>query len=272
MSKTFQLRWSPVCVSLLLVSLGWGLWSVLAPRPAAAQTFAGVQGDRTRIALGFQVKPEAVQQLLPAPWQLDPVGRGPLKGTNFFVLFIDRVRDEDPEGKPKYSGANRYVTFLAPGKHPQTGQTAAVALGGLASNLTQAPDFFQVLRAATVRAEHTSAGHEVDTEDVMDIWEAREVTGPGEVVLRLRSLRQVSARTRTKGDGLGISAKDPTLWQTYKSEAATDVVQSVPEGINRVQEYTFRLTVPEYSPLFDGSEQLLGISMAAWYVRQVFVQ
>jgi hypothetical protein len=97
-------------------------------------------------------------------------------------------------------------------------------------------------------------GHEVDTEDVTDVWEVREATGPGGVELRLRSLRQVSARTWGKGEGHAISAKDPTLWQTLKTEWAADVVKSVPQGIDRVQEYTFRLTVPEYSKLFEGSE------------------
>jgi hypothetical protein len=37
-----------------------------------------------------------------------------------------------------------------------------------------------------------------------------------------------------------------------------------------VQEYRFRLTVPEYRELFDGSEQLIGISVALWHWRQVF--
>jgi hypothetical protein len=85
--------------------VGWGLWGFLATRLVAAQTFTGVQGDRARITLGFQVKPKAVQQMLPAPWQLNPLDRGSWQGANFLVIFIDRIRDEDPEGKPKYSGA-----------------------------------------------------------------------------------------------------------------------------------------------------------------------
>jgi hypothetical protein len=46
----------------------------------------------------------------------------------------------------------------------------------------------------------------------------------------------------------------------------------VPEGLDRLQEYTFSLTVPEYLKLFDGSEQLIGVSVTPWYVRQVFVK
>ena len=75
---------------------------------------------------------------------------------------------------------------------------------------------------------------------------------------------------RERGEAHVISAKDPALGQDHKFEAATDVVKSVPEGIDEVQHYTFRLTAPEYSTLFDGSEQLIGISVAPWHLRQVF--
>ncbi len=44
------------------------------------------------------------------------------------------------------------------------------------------------------------------------------------------------------------------------------------DRIDRVKAYTFRITQPDYVKLFDGSEQLVGISAFAWYVRQVFVR
>jgi hypothetical protein len=83
---------------------------------------------------------------------------------------------------------------------------------------------------------------------------------------------KVGDRTRDKGEAENISAKDPTLWRIYKFDAATDVVKSVPQRIDRVKGYTFRLTVPEYRKLFDGSEQLIGITLLPWYVRETFVR
>jgi hypothetical protein len=271
MFKTFKFKWSPPS-ALLLVVAGWILWSLLAIRPAVAETFTGVMGERTRITLGYQVKPEILQQMLPSPWQLAPPDSGSLKGANFLVTLTDRIRDEDPGGKPRYSGANRYVVFLAPGRNPRTGQAAIVVLGGLAANPAEAPGYYQVIRTATVSAEHSSMSHEMDTEDVTENWKIRDATGSGEMMLRLRSLLLVSARTQTTMERNIISAKDPTLSRIYKITAATDVVKSVPEGIDRVQDFAFRLTVPEYSQLFDGSERLLGITMAPWYVRQIFVR
>lgn len=257
-------------LSLPLVLVGLSI--ILATQPAEAQTFTGVQGDRNRISLAFQVKPEAVQALLPAPWQLNPLASGPLKGTNLLVVLIDRLRDDDPEGKPKYNGTSRIVALVAPGKHPQTGATASVVLGGWASNPANVPGFYKVFRAATARVEHAIKSQELDAEEITDVWEVRDAAGAGGMELRLHSMRKVNARARSKGEPNVISAKDPALWRIYKFDATTDVVKSTPEGIDRVHAYTFRLTDPEFGKLFDGSEKLVGISVTPWYVRQVFVK
>ena len=47
------------------------------------------------------------------------------------------------------------------------------------------------------------------------------------------------------------------------------MVRSIPAGIDRVQAYSLRVTVPELRPLFDGSEQLVSVSLIPWYLREV---
>ena len=239
---------------------------------ADAQTLTAVIGDRYRIYLGYHVNPDAVQALLPTPWQLVSFGGGPLKGANFLVILIDRVRDEDPKGKPKYSGTNRTVAYAAPAKDPKAGTKAFMILGGLASNPADVPGSYKNYRAATVRVEHAIKSHELDAEAITDVWEVQDATGSGGLEVRLESLRKVSARARKKGTLNIISAKDPTLWQIYKYDAAIDVVKSAPQKIDRVQKYTFRLTDPKFSKLFNGSERLIGIFVQPWYVRQVLTK
>jgi len=162
--------------------------------------------------------------------------------------------------------------LAAPSKHAQTGQTVAAVLDGFASNPAFVPGPYKVFRAATVRMEHTVKIQEVDAGHVTDVWEVRDAAGAAVMEFRLRSLRKVGARTRAKGELNAVSAKDPAIWRIYKDDFATDVVKSVPEGIDRVQAFTFRLTAPEYGKLFDGSEKLIGISVGPWYVRQVFAR
>jgi hypothetical protein len=65
------------------------------------------------------------------------------------------------------------------------------------------------------------------------------------------------------------SATDPTIIRLYKFDQGVDVVRSVPAGIDRVQTYVLRVTVPELRPLFDGSEKVVSIALVPWYLRQV---
>ena len=65
-------------------------------------------------------------------------------------------------------------------------------------------------------------------------------------------------------------ALDPNILFFYKDDAATDVVKSIPAGIDRVKNHKFRTTISELSKMFDGSEKLVGILVNPSRVRQRF--
>jgi hypothetical protein len=271
MLRPFHLPWWWVLASALVISGSWD-FGELSVRAEEVQIHAGVHGDRLRIMLGFQVKSEAVQRELPAPWQLGPPASGPDKGANLFVILVDRVRDDEAEEKPSFSGANRIINLAVPARHRQTGQIASVILGGWASNPANVPGFYQVYRAATVHVERAIKDQPGEAEEVTDVWEVHDAAGHGSLELRLQSRRKMVARRTVRGEAQVVSAKDPALWQLHKFDAAAEVVKSVPAGINKVEGYSFRLSAPEYGTLFDGSEQLISIRVTPWYVRQVFVR
>jgi len=272
MARTALPRWHRVLAGVLLVTGVWALGDFLTACSAVPQTFIGVHGDRLRLTLGFRVNPEAVQGRLPAPWRLHPPASGPFKGANVFVVLVDRVRDDDAEGKPRAPGTDRIINVAVPARYPETDETASVILGGWASTPANVPGFYQVYRKAAVRVEHALKSQDEGAEEVMELWEVQDTAGTGGMQLRLQALRKADKRVRDRGEAQVVSAKDPTLRQVHKFEGATDMVKSIPEGVDAVQHYTFRLTAPEYSTLFDGSEQLIGISVTPWFVRQVFVR
>lgn len=269
MASVTRFAWYQVVVALLILG-GWSPGSLLDARPVEAQTLSGIQSDRNRIMLGFRAKPEIIQAWLPSPWQLDPVQTGPLQGANFFVALVDRIRDDDPKGNPRSHGADQIVNFAIPAKHPQTGQMVSIILSGWASNAARVPGFFQVYRPASIRVEQTVKSQDGNAEEVADTWEVRDAAGEGGMELQLLSRRLLVARTRARGETRAISAKDPAVGQLHQFDAVADVVKSLPEGVDRVQRYAFRLDRTEFSSLFDGSEQLIGISVTPWHVRQVF--
>jgi hypothetical protein len=269
MSTLFHLRQHRVLVILVFMVV-IGLDIGRCGFGGTAERSLGVQGDRNRLMLAFRVNPEAVQRRLPTPWQLDPPTSGPLKGATLFVVLVDRLRDDEAEGRSGFQGLNRIVNIAVPARHPQTEQTASIILGGWASNPANVPGFYQVYRQAAVRVEQVTRG-EAEAEEVADVWAVRDAAGRGELELRLQSRRTIATRARQRGEARVLSAKNPDLWHRHRFDAATDVVRSVPDGIDMVQQYTFRLTAPDYRELFDGSEQLVGIVVAPWHVRQVFI-
>src|SRR5439155_196592 len=80
---------------------------------------------------------------------------------------------------------------------------------------------------------------------------------------------QRAVPSRAKSDSKVYSAVEPTFFRLYRVDQGMDVVKSVPAGIDRVQSYRFRSTVPELTRLFDGTEQLVAVSVIPWYAREV---
>ena len=90
---------------------------------ARAETLVGSNADN-RITVALHVGQEAVQAWLPPHWQAEPVPAGPFKGANLFVVFIDRLINQDSAGKPAAGGTFRLAALYAPAKHSQTGESA----------------------------------------------------------------------------------------------------------------------------------------------------
>jgi len=101
-----------------------------------------------------------------------------------------------------------------------------------------------------------------------DFWEVQGTRG-GNIELRLQY--QGSLPSRDKSEQKIYSAVQPSFFRIYRLDTATDMVKSIPAGIDRVQKYQLRMAVPELSKLFDGTEHLVGISVIPLYVRQVFL-
>jgi hypothetical protein len=67
------------------------------------------------------------------------------------------------------------------------------------------------------------------------------------------------------------SSVEPDFLRIYHDDYSNDLVKSIPAGIDRVQYYKFRTTIPELRKMFDGSEQLISIMVNPCRVRKVFL-
>src|SRR4030042_6903138 len=236
-------------------------------QPVCAETLVQSTAE-TRLTVVLRVGQAELQKLVPAPWQVMSLPGGPLKEANFFIIFIDAFLVQDAQGKPDKGGTNRGVVFGAPTKQTQTGEMAFVVTGGFTPNIDNGPGPYKNYVQAPIRREQTHKGANLESGVGEDFWEVRDARG-GSIELRVQY--QLALPSRAKAEQKIYSAVEPSFFRLYRFEQAPDMLKSIPAGINRVQNYQLRVTVPELSRLFDGTEQLVGITTTPLYVRQVFL-
>lgn len=226
------------------------------------------QNVDTRVVLAFRVAQTALQASLPAPWQVDPVPAGPSKDANLFITFLDQLLNQDGEGKPIAGGTTRIVALGIPAKNSQTGEAAPFLLRAFDANPQGVPGPYKGAVGATIKRQATLQGEDHQRVTGTELWELRE-SGGGAIDLRLEYQRGVPARS--KPEAKPHSLVEPNFFRIYRIDQGTDVVKSVPGGIDRARNYQLRVSVSELRTLFDGTEQLVSIAVVPWYVRQVFL-
>jgi hypothetical protein len=237
---------------------------LLWPDVVSAQKLLGLNNE-SRTVLALRVNEAALQKWLPSPWQSNPAGSGPSKDANANLVFINPWLTQDPEGKPTVVPIDRRIAIALPAKNPQTDESTILVARIYHSNAQVLPGPYKNSVAATVRLEQTLKGDGVEPATGSELWEMRNEHGT--IELRLQYQRGVP--TRLKPEAKPRSAADPTIQRLYRFDQGVDVVRSIPAGIDRVQGYSLRVTVEELRPLFDGSEQLVSVSLLPWYLREV---
>jgi hypothetical protein len=231
-----------------------------------AETLIGSNVDN-RIIVALRVGQAELQSWLPAPWQVNPIPGGPLKDANLYVIFVDRLLGQDAQGKPTAGGTMRAVALVAPAKNTQTGKPAPFVLRIYVphEDISLYNPYKNSVQA-NIRREQTLKGADLEPGTGSELWELRDRVGG---MLQFRMEYQRAVPRRAKQEFRPRSAVEPTFFRIYRVDQWSDLVKSIPAGINRVQNYQLRVTVSELSKLFDGTEQLIGIMVVPWYVRKL---
>jgi hypothetical protein len=218
-----------------------------------------------RIYVAYSVNQKAVQAWLPAPWKAVSLPKGPFKGTNLFIVFNDKLIGQDAEGKPDRGGIYCYTVLVAFGKNPQTKEFIPFVIRGYWSH--DDPGAYKNTVKATVSREATIKGATPKSGSGSEIWKVQDSAGG---ILELRMDYQRAVPKLAKREFKVRSSVEPDFFRIYREDYAVSLVKSIPAGINRMKYYRFRSTSPELRKMFNGSEQLVGISVNPC-VRQVFL-
>lgn len=236
---------------------------LLAAEPAlAAEKYVGSNVD-SRTILDFKVPDAAVQKFLPQGWGTDVTTGGPAKDVNLRVTFIDRIVNQDAEGKAL--DPVRIATLTIPATMKGSDTRGTILFRAYVSDARAVPGPYGVSVHADVNTERKVRIDPAGTATVDDSWEFRSQDGDS-IQLQMQYVR--GASTHGKAEAKLYSAVKPEFYRIYRSEQSTDVLRS--PTADRVQRVLFKASGPNLSPLFDGSE-LIGITSNPWYTRQTFL-
>jgi hypothetical protein len=218
-----------------------------------------------RIYVAFSVDQKAAQAWLPASWKAVSVPRGPFKGANFLVILDDKFIVQDGEGKPNMGGTYCVAVLVAYGKNEQTGKFAPFVIRlywpyddpGPYKNGVEAT----VFRGATLQGADLGG-------KVSEVWKVQDSAGG---IMEFLMDYQRAIPQRTKREFTVNSSVEPDFFRIYRDDYVYELVKSIPDGIDRLKSYKFRVTMSELSEVFDGSEQLVGIAVNYSRVREVFL-
>jgi hypothetical protein len=238
-----------------------GFFLLAAGPVLAADKYVGGNVD-VRTILAFKARDAAVQKFLPEGWEVDVATTGSAKDVNLRVTFIDRLSAQDADGKalPQV----RTVTLSVPAKKKGSETRGTMLFAIYTSGGSGGP--YGVSVHADTKMERKTAVDPAGTASVEEVWQFQAPDG-NSVQLQIQYLR--GAPTPAKAESLLYSAVKPDFYRIYRYEQSADEVRGA--GVDRVQKVVFKASGPQLAPLFDGSEQLIGVTSVPWYTRQTYL-
>ncbi len=223
-----------------------------------------------RVQVAFLVTAEKLQNLLPANWRSASLSPGPSEGANLMIAFRNRlqVTHHDAEGTHRAGEQDRGAVLLAAVKNYETQESGVWVLRSLAASPASVPGPYHNSKLVTVHMEQRMETYDHGNGVGVERWQVEDEGGQ-ELSMYLRY--GIGMPVRTIGESKVRGGPDPDFSRIYRTDRGIDVVRSLPNAVDRVEEFNFRNTLSEFKEIFDGSEQVVSISVEPWYMRQVFL-
>jgi hypothetical protein len=252
---------SPLSGSLFFALLA------LTAAPAAAQDREKLAAtdNSIRTVMTFKAPAATVQQFLPAGWEVQAIAEGPDKGANLAVYLVDFQFGQGPDGKPLMGAPT--LGLVIPARKTGTDIVAGMVPGGYTAQ-AGVPGAYGNFLAGKVTVDRQSRT-EGDGRTVVDeTWQIRGDDG-ARVDFQVKFVRGVPVREKTEMKY--YSSTKPEFYRTYRVEQGTDVVRSAAAGVDRATKLSFKASGGRLAPLFDGAEQLIGVTSLPLFSRTIYL-
>jgi hypothetical protein len=238
---------------------------LLLAAPAFAQEKLYGSNVDSRIGMAFKVSDAALRKLVPEGWEIVPTAAGPSQGANLNVTLVNQEVGFDPEGKPV--APYRGVAMSVPMKRKGSDAVVSMIVAGLFTP-NGAPGAYGLFLPARVTIDRKLRTDLDGKSTAEESWELRADGGHS---LEIHVQYAPGVGTRGKVEARIHSAAKPDFFRIYRFEQTSDLVRSVPTGVDRVSRVSFKATGDKLGTLFDGSQQLISVTAIPWYSRQVYL-
>jgi hypothetical protein len=132
----------------------------------------------TRLNLAFSVPDAQLQSWLPDPWKPSPIPGGPAKGANLFLVLVQKLLSQTPDGKPlAVGGTERSVALVVPAKRPDADELRLFVIKSYTNDPKGLPGPYKNASIVSVR-RHLELKEEAESlGTATDIWEAKDNSG-----------------------------------------------------------------------------------------------
>jgi hypothetical protein len=238
---------------------------LLLAAPAFAQERLTGSNVDSRIGMAFKVSEAALRKFLPEGWEINSPSSGPSQGANLTITMVNQSIAFDPEGKPL--AAFRGVAVGVPMKRKGSDAAVNMIIAGLFT-ANGAPGAYSLYLPARVTIDRKLSMELDGKSTVEEAWQLRADGGHS---LEIHVQYSPAVAIRGKVEARVHSAAKPDFFRIYRFEQASDVVRSVPAGVDRVSRVSVKGTGDKLGMLFDGSQQLISVTAIPWYSRQVYL-
>lgn len=225
------------------------------------------QAAEHRFQLDFHVPDAALKKMLPAGWEPVVATMGPAKDANLRMIFIDRVDVVGPDGKPLARGSTQMVYLAIPVKQSAGDSAGQMIISGLTKDAGDAPGAFGVYQMASTAKMARSISSSGNAVLVDEDWDFAAKTGEH---MQVRVKYERGPAAKGGGEVKFFNPADPTKYQIFKTEQATDITRNVTTNPpDRVKEFSYHAGGGRIAALFDGTEKVLSWDSQPWYNRTV---
>lgn len=226
-----------------------------------------------RLLLGFITDASAIQRRLPPGWKIaslpafEAVGLPAEYQPNLLLAFHHLLLDQDIQGQTLTASGSRFLVFDIPASNPESGERGLVHFQMFTGGAI--PGRYRDALPAQVTHDY----HVIEDHASTSTREAYRVLpeAGGLIEVQLTAQRGPLLRQTASSPNFPLwAAVDPTIVRVYQEDSVMELLRNDVTGFNRIQDLTFRATVPILADLFNGMERLVTIIGNPYYMRRVF--